>query len=66
MKHPIVGDPIYSSNRSVGVNLTGQALHAWRLKLQHPISGGFIEAIAPLPDEFNKVLKVLRLRANIS
>jgi 23S rRNA pseudouridine1911/1915/1917 synthase len=66
MKHPIVGDPIYSSNRSIGVNLTGQALHAWKLKLQHPISGELIEAIAPLPDEFNTLLKILRLRANIS
>ncbi|PLZ81441.1 RluA family pseudouridine synthase, partial [Fischerella thermalis] len=28
--HPIVGDPVYSSGRSVGVNLPGQALHAWR------------------------------------
>jgi len=26
----IVGDPVYSSTRSVGVNLSGQALHAWR------------------------------------
>jgi 23S rRNA pseudouridine1911/1915/1917 synthase len=65
IKHPIVGDPIYSSNRSIGVNLTGQALHAWKLKLQHPITGEFIEAIAPLPDQFNTLLKILRLRANI-
>jgi 23S rRNA pseudouridine1911/1915/1917 synthase len=62
MKHPIVGDPIYSSNRSIGVNLTGQALHAWRLTLQHPVTGELIEAIAPLPDEFNTLLKILRLR----
>ncbi len=34
--HPIVGDPIYSSCRNIGVNLPGQALHAWRLRLQHP------------------------------
>jgi 23S rRNA pseudouridine1911/1915/1917 synthase len=65
IKHPIVGDPIYSSNRSIGVNLTGQALHAWRLTLQHPISGESIEAIAPLPIQFNTLLKILRLRANI-
>ncbi|NJS10986.1 MAG: RluA family pseudouridine synthase [Microcoleus sp. CSU_2_2] len=65
IKHPIVGDPIYSSHRSIGVNLTGQALHAWRLTLQHPISGESIEAIAPLPEQFNTLLKILRLRANI-
>lgn len=60
--HPIVGDPIYSSNRSVGVNLPGQALHAWRLTLQHPVSGEVIEAIAPLPDPFNTLLEILRRR----
>ncbi len=63
IKHPIIGDPMYSSNRSIGVNLTGQALHAWRLQLQHPISGELIEAIAPLPDQFNTLLRILRLRA---
>lgn len=60
--HPIVGDPVYSSGRSVGVNLPGQALHAWKLTLQHPLSGETIEAIAPLPESLEKLLKVLRLR----
>lgn len=46
--HPIVGDPVYGSGRSVGVNLPGQALHAWRLKLQHPVSEAWIEVTAPL------------------
>lgn len=63
MGHPIVGDPVYSSGRSVGVNLPGQALHAWRLRLQHPVSGEWIEATAPLPPAFSKLLDVLRLRA---
>ncbi|MBE9126852.1 MULTISPECIES: RluA family pseudouridine synthase [unclassified Coleofasciculus] len=36
MGHPIVGDPVYSKGRDIGVNLPGQALHAWRLRLQHP------------------------------
>ncbi|MDI9638768.1 RluA family pseudouridine synthase [Oscillatoria amoena NRMC-F 0135] len=62
IKHPIVGDPEYSSGRSVGVNLPGQALHAWRLQLQHPISGETVEAIAPLPASFTTLLQVLRRR----
>ncbi|NEQ30147.1 MAG: RluA family pseudouridine synthase [Leptolyngbya sp. SIO4C5] len=61
--HPIVGDPLYGSGRSVGVNLPGQALHAWKLRLQHPVSGQLIEAIAPLPPTFIKLLAVLRRRA---
>ncbi len=64
LKHPIVGDPVYSSARSVGVNLKGQALHARRLSLQHPVSGEIIEAIAPLPENFNKLLAGLRHRCD--
>jgi 23S rRNA pseudouridine1911/1915/1917 synthase len=60
--HPLVGDPVYSSNRSVGVNLLGQALHAWKLTLEHPISGELIESVASLPNEFSKLLEVLRNR----
>lgn len=64
--HPIVGDPVYSSNRSVGVNLSGQALHAWRLTLQHPMSGETIEVTATPPPEFTTLLEVLRRRVAIS
>ncbi|MEM7553739.1 MAG: RluA family pseudouridine synthase [Cyanobacteria bacterium P01_A01_bin.84] len=62
--HPIVGDTIYGSGRSLGVNLHGQVLHAWRLCLQHPISEEYVEAIAPLPDDFNKLLQILRKRVS--
>ena len=62
INHPIVGDFVYSSGRSVGVNLPGQALHAWKLKLQHPISDEAVEVIAPLPDTLTKLLDVLRKR----
>ncbi|MFM6009908.1 MAG: RluA family pseudouridine synthase, partial [Dolichospermum sp.] len=41
--HPIVGDPLYSSAHSIGVNLPGQALHAWKLQLQHPVSGKLLQ-----------------------
>ncbi|MBW4573653.1 MAG: RluA family pseudouridine synthase [Aphanothece sp. CMT-3BRIN-NPC111] len=60
--HPILGDPVYSSGASLKVNLPGQALHAWRLRLQHPVSGEFIEAIAPPPVAFTTLLEVLRRR----
>lgn len=63
MGHPIVGDPLYGAGRSVGVNLPGQALHAWKLRLKHPISGELLEAIAPLPPTFTKLLAVLRRRS---
>jgi 23S rRNA pseudouridine1911/1915/1917 synthase len=63
MGHPIVGDPLYASGRSIGVNLPGQALHAWRLKLQHPISENWIEVTAPPPQSFTTLLDVLHRRS---
>jgi 23S rRNA pseudouridine1911/1915/1917 synthase len=62
MGHPIVGDPVYSTGRSIGVKLPGQVLHAWRLRVQHPETGEWIEAIAPLPEHFITLLEVLRRR----
>jgi 23S rRNA pseudouridine1911/1915/1917 synthase len=63
MGHPIVGDPVYGSGRSLGVNLPGQALHAWRLRLQHPVTGELVKAIAEPPASFVKLLEVLRKRS---
>jgi 23S rRNA pseudouridine1911/1915/1917 synthase len=63
MNHPIVNDPVYSSGRSVGVNLPGQALHAWQLSLQHPVFGNWIEVTATPPVEFTTLVNVLRQRA---
>ncbi|OUC11971.1 MAG: pseudouridine synthase [Alkalinema sp. CACIAM 70d] len=61
--YPIVGDPVYATGRkAIGVNLPGQALHAWRLRLQHPVTADWIEAIAPLPESLTKLLDVLRKR----
>jgi len=61
--HPVVGDPVYSSSRSIGVNLPGQVLHAWRLRLVHPVTEEWIEAIAPVPVYFTTLLEVLRKRS---
>lgn len=64
--HPIVGDPVYGTGRSVGVNLPGQALHAWCLSLRHPRSGEWLEVTAPLPKTLLTLLDVLRRRAATS
>lgn len=66
MGWPIIGDPLYSRNRKVGVNLSGQVLHAWRLRLHHPISDHQIEVQAPLPEDFSKLLKRLQQRSDSS
>lgn len=62
MGNPIVGDSTYGSGKSVGVNLSGQALHALRLSLVHPLSGEPVIGEAPLPPEFEKLLSRLRQR----
>lgn len=63
--HPIVGDPVYGAGRSVGVNLPGQALHAWQLRLQHPTTKRTIEVVAPIPQSISTLLDVLLRRANL-
>lgn len=60
--HPLLGDNTYGSNRSLKVNLSGQALHARQLSLIHPVTRESINAIAPNPAEFTKLLQVLRNR----
>jgi 23S rRNA pseudouridine1911/1915/1917 synthase len=62
MGHPIVGDPVYGTGRSIGVKLPGQALHAQRLQLIHPLTGVSIDVTAPIPDYFSTLLQVLRNR----
>lgn len=57
---PIVGDADYGSGRSAGVKLPGQALHAFRLTLSHPVTSETICAEAPLPGHWEKLL--IRLR----
>ncbi len=57
---PIIGDPLYSRGKSVGVNLPGQALHAWQLTLQHPVTGQEVQVQAPLPETLLKLLRRLK------
>ena len=64
MGHPIIGDATYGSGRMLGVNLSGQALHARRLTLRHPASGDVIVAEAPPPEDFLKLLARLHQRTD--
>ena len=63
IKHPILGDEVYSSNRTK-FKLKGQVLHAKVLGFQHPTKKEYIEFEAPLPDYFNKLLQQIRVRSN--
>ncbi len=60
--HPVAGDPVYGTgtSRRGPDGLTRLFLHAWRLELASPSSGGLIRATAPLPPELEGVLDDLR------
>ncbi len=58
--HPIIGDQTYSRCRKLPINLSGQALHALELGLIHPITNQEMIFKAPFPQEFQRLLKLLR------
>ncbi|MCT0212688.1 RluA family pseudouridine synthase [Synechococcus sp. CS-1324] len=60
--HPIVGDATYGRCRKLPLALPGQALHAERLGLDHPITGARLLFEAPLPERFATLLDLLRSR----
>ena len=57
--HPVVGDKLYGYAKQ-RFDLDGQLLHAFRLELTHPSSGERMSFTAPLPDYFERVLKIVR------
>ena len=63
MNHPVVGDPTYSRCRKLPIELPGQALHAFQLGLDHPITRERMLFEAPLPPVMEKLLDVLRRRS---
>jgi len=74
IKFPIVGDNLYgisgkqlsqSQNlseelRETLLNFHRQTLHAWRLKLQHPVTQEWLSWAAPLPDDMQYLLELIK------
>jgi 23S rRNA pseudouridine1911/1915/1917 synthase len=59
INHPVVGDLTYGYARPK-FNLSGQLLHAYKLSFRHPRTNEIACFEAPLPDYFERVLKILR------
>ncbi len=57
--HPLLGDEIYAGSRKSPYRLQGQCLHARILGFHHPVTGEYIETVAPLPDYFQHLLDIL-------
>lgn len=56
--HPVAGDPVYGFKKTLPGN--GQYLHASTLEITHPKTKKTMIFEAPLPDYFEKQLKLLR------
>lgn len=58
IKHSVVGDPLYGSNRK-HFNLDSQALHAQLLGFVHPRSGEYMEFTSPIPEYMQNIITEL-------
>jgi 23S rRNA pseudouridine1911/1915/1917 synthase len=58
--HPLLGDVLYSGSNSKFKNLQGQTLHAQTIGFVHPRTGEYMEFSAPLPEYFEKILRILK------
>lgn len=67
--YPLIGDPAYgrrgspagltTRQREAWRSFPRQALHAWQLEFEHPVSGDTIRAEAPLPDDLAGLIETL-------
>jgi 23S rRNA pseudouridine1911/1915/1917 synthase len=60
--HPLLGDAAYGGAPLGG--MTRQALHAWRLAFEHPITGEQIDLTSALPEDMAQALQNLGLSYN--
>ena len=52
---PIVGDTVYGV---ADEGITRPALHSWRVRLHHPVTGAAIELVAPMPADMATRLRL--------
>jgi 23S rRNA pseudouridine1911/1915/1917 synthase len=58
--HPLVGDSLYAGPMNLGIDR--QALHAFRLSFDHPVTGEPLSFEAPLPVDMADLLTGLKLK----
>ncbi len=75
--HPLLGDPLYGRRGRPGTvhdpilrecvkRMNRQALHARRLKFDHPRTGERVQFVSPIPQDMNELLGWLRLQTKNS
>ena len=55
---PLIGDYLYNPGNT---RMKRQALHAYRLRFPHPITGEFMNFVAPLPEDMRMALEEVRI-----
>ncbi|MCM1288079.1 MAG: RluA family pseudouridine synthase [Clostridium sp.] len=58
INHPLLGDELYGP-KDKPFKTNGQVLHAGTLGFSHPVTGKYMEFQAGLPEEFERILKLL-------
>ena len=63
--HPVLGDTVYGGDKCRASKLhskyiSGQALHAYRLELDHPRTGERMSFEAPLPENMAHLIEIFR------
>ncbi len=58
INHPIVGDPLYGKPTKLIVD--GQLLHSFYLEFSHPLTGERMGFKKEIPDDFKRVLDLIR------
>jgi 23S rRNA pseudouridine1911/1915/1917 synthase len=60
--HPLLADGVYGGSPWAG--MARQALHAWHLAFEHPITGASIDLHTPLPEDMAQAVAELGLSYN--
>jgi 23S rRNA pseudouridine1911/1915/1917 synthase len=61
--HPLVGETMYAdAARTSRIAFPRQALHAWRLAFEHPVTGNQVRLESPLPSDMAALLARLSAR----
>ena len=63
--HPLIGEKIYRDGMAIDsmINFTRQALHAWKLGLEHPVTKQKLRFEAPLPTDLQSLQEKLQAPA---
>lgn len=60
LRNPVIGDQVYQASKKTHINVSRPLLHASKLSFSHPITHETMSFSAPLPEDFTRVLEIIR------